>query len=68
MKTTKKENKIEIRRMKASLSSINKTIKHINKCFKCKKDPGKNFIFIYKKNNELKGKICLSCSQTYSYL
>lgn len=62
MKAIKKEKKLEIKRMQASFLSIEKPLKNLNKCLKCKKDPGKNFKFVYKKNNELKGKICLSCN------
>ena len=34
---------------------------NFDKCLKCKQDPGKNFIFVYKQNKELKGKLCISC-------
>ena len=42
---------------------IQKSKKKINSnlCMKCKKDAGKNFVFIYKANHELKGKMCTSC-------
>lgn len=64
MKPSKKRVKDEIKRMKASFLEIKKQKSrkpNLNKCIKCKQDAGKNFIFIYKRNNELKGKVCLSC-------
>ncbi len=64
MKISKKRSRDELKRMNASFSQIKKEktkSPNLNKCLKCKQDPGKNFIFVYKKNNELKGKVCLSC-------
>ena len=61
MKILKKEQKAEIKRMRASfLKETSKTPK-LDKCLTCKQDAGKNFVFKYKKNNQLKGKICISC-------
>ncbi len=68
MKSTTKNVHNEIKRMKASFTQIHKgkTRKpNLTKCIKCKKDAGNNFVFIYKKNNELKGKLCLSCSKNF---
>ena len=65
MKKVKKQKRDEIKRMKASFNQLSKqkTRKpNLTKCLKCKKELENNFIFTYKKNNELKGKICLSCS------
>ena len=64
MKQSKKILRDEIKRMNASISQLSKEYKKkvdLNKCIKCKQDAGKNFVFSYKKNNELKGKICISC-------
>ena len=64
MKKIRKEKRAEIKRMKASfmqLSNPKSRKPNLIKCFKCKKETGNNFIFIYKKNNELKGKLCISC-------
>jgi len=64
MKITKKKVRDELKRLKASFSQIKKEkIKKIdpNLCLKCKEDAGNNFIFVYKKNSELKGKVCVSC-------
>lgn len=64
MKQSKKNLKEELKRMKASLNQLKKESKRKldpNLCLKCKKDAGNNFVFIYKKNNELKGKMCISC-------
>lgn len=64
MKLSKKILRDEIKRMNASISQLSKISKRkidLNKCLKCKQDAGKNFIFSYKKNNELKGKVCISC-------
>jgi len=63
MKLSKKSVKEDIKRMKASFSQLEKPKRKVdlNKCMKCKLDSGKNFIFIYKKNSELKGKVCISC-------
>ena len=69
MKPSKKRLKEEIKRMKASFSQIKKDPKrkpNLTKCIKCKQDAGKNFIFAYKKNNELKGKICIACYKNQS--
>ena len=66
MKEAKKTLKDELKRMKASLNQLKKESKRKpdpNNCLKCKQDAGNNFIFIYKKNNELKGKMCISCSK-----
>ncbi len=59
-----KEKKLELKRMQASFNQLKKESKKINlnKCLNCKKDSGKNFTLKYKKNNELKGKICLGCA------
>ena len=67
MNQGKKYLKEEIKRMKASMKELQKPEKTIikdgkliiktrkkpdlNLCMKCKKDAGKNFIFIYKKNH-----------------
>ncbi len=64
MKSSKKALKNELKRMQASFLEIKKenTRKlNPNICLKCKNDAGNNFILIYKKNNELKGKLCISC-------
>lgn len=77
MHSGKKSLKDEIKRMKASMKDLQKPETKIikngkiiiktkrkvdpNLCMKCKKDAGKNFIFIYKANHELKGKMCTSC-------
>ena len=65
MKIAKKERKLELKRLEVSLSQLykenSKEVK-LNECLICKKDPGKNFILKYKRNNELKGKICMSCN------
>lgn len=66
MSETKKALKEEIKRMKASMKSIKETKKrklNLNLCMKCKQDSGNNFILIYKKNHELKGKICTGCNK-----
>ena len=61
----KKALKEELKRMKASMKELTSPKKkpNLNLCMKCKQDAGNNFILIYKKNNELKGKICTSCSK-----
>lgn len=64
MRKSKKSVKDEIKRMKASFSQLKtpkKKSPDLNTCIKCKQDAGNNFVFTYKKNNELKGKICISC-------
>lgn len=66
MKPQKLQKRLELKRMKASLSQIKKESKrkpNLIECLKCKQELEKNFVFIYKKNNELKGKMCLSCNQ-----
>ncbi|MEK6948091.1 MAG: hypothetical protein AABX19_02510 [Nanoarchaeota archaeon] len=62
MKSIKREIKLEIKRLKASFSKLDYKI-DLSSCLICKKDPGNNFILKYKKNNELKGKLCVSCSR-----
>ncbi len=65
MKKSKKEKKDEIKRMKASffqLSNAKSRKPNLKKCLNCKKEIGNNFVFVYKRNNELKGKLCMSCS------
>lgn len=45
--------------MKASMKELKKEKSrktNLNLCIKCKQDVGINFSFVYKKNNELKGK------------
>lgn len=67
MKQSKKKLRDEIKRMQASFSQIKKETKrkpNPTKCLKCKQDAGNNFVFIYKKNNELKGKMCLGCCKS----
>ena len=64
MKTSKKRVRDELKRMKVSFSQLKKekTKKvNLNNCIKCKKEAGNNFSLVYKKNNELKGKVCVSC-------
>ncbi len=64
MKSSKKELRAELKRMKASLSEIAKPKKRKldpSQCLDCKNDAGNNFVFVYKKNSELKGKRCISC-------
>lgn len=64
MRIAKKKVREELKRMQASFSQIKKETKrkpNPNKCIKCKQDAGNNFILVYKKNNELKGKMCISC-------
>ncbi len=64
MRESKKRVREEIKRMQVSFPQIKKEPKRkidLNKCIKCKQDAGNNFIFSYKKNNELKGKVCISC-------
>jgi len=64
MKQSKKNLKEEIKRMQVSFQQIPKEKSrkpNLIKCVKCKKEAGNNFIFVYKKNNELKGKMCISC-------
>lgn len=76
----KKSLRDEIKRMKASMKHLQEPEKGIfrngkfviktkrkpdlNFCMKCKNDTGKNFILIYKKNHELKGKMCTACHIT----
>ncbi len=70
MKISKKEKRDEIKRMQASFNQLNKKetkIPNLKVCLKCKQDPKNNFKLIYKRNNELKGKMCLLCYQL-SYL
>ena len=65
MKVSKKIMRDEIKRMQVSFEQLkNPKSKKINfdKCLKCKQDAGKNFTLVYKKNKELKGKICISCN------
>jgi len=67
VKTSKKKLRDEIKRMKASFNQLkiqNKRKINLNLCLKCKQDTGNNFILVYKNNNELKGKICVSCYST----
>ncbi len=69
MKQSKKRMKEELKRMRASFLEIKKENSKkpdLNKCLKCKSALGNNFNLIYKKNNELKGKICISCSKLES--
>jgi len=64
MNPTKKSLRDELKRMKAAFSQIKEESKrkpNLNLCMKCKQDAGKNFILIYKKNSQLKGKICIGC-------
>mgnify|MGYP001570125208 CR=1 FL=1 len=64
MKEAKKKKRDELKRMNASFNQLSKENYkklNLNKCIKCKQETGNNFIFVYKKNSELKGKICLSC-------
>ncbi len=65
MHQAKKALKEELKRMKASMKELKfpKKKPNLNLCLKCKKDAGNNFLLVYKKNNELKGKICTSCSK-----
>ena len=62
MKTVKKEKILEIKRFKASFNKLNNKV-NLNSCLICRSDPGKNFVLKYKRNNELKGKLCISCSR-----
>ena len=65
MKQSKKNLKQEIKRMQAAFSQIKDPPKrkiNPNLCIKCKQDAGNNFILKYKNNNELKGKLCISCN------
>lgn len=62
----KLQKRLELKRMKAAFSQIKKETKrkpNLNQCLKCKQKLEKNFVFVYKKNNELKGKMCLSCNK-----
>ena len=63
MHESKKRVKDDIKKMKASFYQLNKKIKKpdLNICLKCKKEAGNNFVLKYKKNQELKGKMCISC-------
>ncbi len=62
MKLSKKESKLELKRMYISFSQQSNSRKpKLNECLICKNDPGKNFVLKYKRNSELKGKICFSC-------
>ena len=64
MRKSRKELKNELKRMGASFDELlveKKKKLDNNRCISCKNDAGNNFIFIYKKNNELKGKKCISC-------
>lgn len=62
MKLSKKYAKLELKRMQASFNQKENSKKPITDiCLICKQEAGKNFIFKYKRNNELKGKICISC-------
>ena len=64
MRESKKRVRDEIKRMRVSFPQINKEPKRKidpNLCLKCKEDARNNFVFTYKKNNELKGKMCVSC-------
>ncbi|MBS3167911.1 hypothetical protein J4216_02200 [Candidatus Woesearchaeota archaeon] len=68
MKEIKKIRRKQLRTMEASFNQIFKTNykkPDLTKCLKCKKEVGNNFTFAYKKNHELKGKLCLSCSDKY---
>lgn len=57
-----KQQKLELKRMGASFKQgANSRKLKLDSCLMCKQDPGKNFVFVYKRNNELKGKICISC-------
>ncbi len=65
MKKVKKKKREELKRMKASFNQLSKTKTrkpNLKDCIKCKKELGNNFTLVYKKNSELKGKMCLSCS------
>jgi len=67
MKNSRKQHREEIKRMKASFNELFKEKKrksNRNNCLKCKKDAGNNFIFVYKKNKELKGKLCIACNSS----
>ena len=63
MKHIKREKKLELKRLKASFSKLDSKKLELNVCLICKEDPGNNFILKYKKNNELKGKLCINCSR-----
>jgi len=66
MKEANKKKRDEIKRMKVSFNNIfivKKKNMDLNKCLNCKCNAGNNFIFVYKKNNELKGKLCTGCSK-----
>ena len=64
MNQSKKNRKIELKRLKASFKNIESKKKiNFDRCITCKNDiAGKNFQLVYKKNHELKGKCCLNCS------
>lgn len=52
--------------MKASMKALKiekKKKPNLNLCMKCKQDSGNNFVLVYKKNNELKGKLCTACNK-----
>jgi hypothetical protein len=64
MKESKKRVRNELKRMKASFNEItreNSRKPDLNFCLKCNKEAGNNFVLDYKRNQELKGKICISC-------
>ncbi len=60
MHAAKKSLRKELKRLSISLVQIEKKI-NLADCLECKTDAGKNFVLIYKKNQELKGKVCRSC-------
>ena len=56
--------KKELKRMSASLiqsENPKKRVPNLTQCMYCKVDAGKNFILVYKRNEELKGKVCKNC-------
>ena len=66
MRSASRNLRQELKRLDASLKQLQspkETKKEINRkiCMKCKQDAGKNFFFVYKRDNTLKGKICKVC-------
>lgn len=65
MKKSRKERREELKRMKVSflqLSNPKSRKPNLTKCLRCKEEIGNNFVLVYKRNSELKGKLCMSCN------
>ncbi len=66
MRLASKNLRQELKRLDASLKDLQAPKKKkevsLRACMKCKQDAGKNFFFMYKKDNTLKGKVCKTCA------